>query len=129
MNLKSNIMIFSVFQLGQSDAVNLSNHTQVVGTLKAKGIPLSQLNGKYNGQKEHSILVEGFEHRDTVERVCGIFNQECYLESHCDRESFLVYPTGAKVAVGKLQGVPKAIATAMNSYTYEPTLDQYYVTK
>jgi hypothetical protein len=129
MNIKSNVLIFSVFQKGLPELVNKMAHTQILSILKRQGFPVLELQGRYNGAEELSILVDGFEHRDTVARLCSEFNQECYLESHNDRATFLVFPNGDTQSIGTLTGVSKQEAEAVGSYSYNPIIDQYFVTK
>ena len=128
MNVKSNVLIFSVFQKSSSLVSNATSHARVVKGLQAQNIPFVELRGKYEGVEELSILVEGFSHRPLVESLCKEFKQECYLESHNDRASFLVFPNGDKTAVGTLQGVTKEVAEAHGSYSYNPLVGQHYVT-
>lgn len=129
MNIKSNILIFSVFQAKHSKALNVDTHAQVLATLKQAGLPVLELQGKYKGNEELSILVDGFEHRATVERLCKTFNQECYLESHNDRATSLVYPDGTRQDVGTLVPVSKQEAEAVGSYSYNPLVDQHFITR
>lgn len=129
MNLKSNILIFSVFQKGKSLTANEYAHKGVLAVLKYDGIPFLELQGKYDGAEELSILVDGFEHRSTVERIAKTFNQECYLESHNDRATFLVYQDGTTKSIGTLIPVSKQEAEAVGSYSYNPLMDQHFITR
>lgn len=124
-----NILIFSVYQSKLSQALNFDTHNEVMQALKGAGVPVLELDGVYNGSSEKSILVDGFEHRATVERLCKTFNQECYLESHNDRATSLVYPDGSRVAIGTLQNVSEVEAKQNGSYSYNPKADAYFVTK
>jgi hypothetical protein len=129
MNLKSNVLIFSVFQAGLPELVNQMAHNQLFGILERQGLPVLALSGRYNGVNELSILVEGFEHRETVERLCKEFNQECYLESHNDRATFLVFPNGDKQDIGILVPVSKSEAESVGNFSYNPIVGQYFVTR
>lgn len=129
MNLKPNVLIFSVFQKSRTLSVNQLAHKQIFKLLEEQGLPVLHLSGRYDGNEELSILVEGFEHRATVERLCKEFNQECYLESHNDRASFLVFPDGSKQSIGTLVAVSESEAETLGSYSYNPVVDQYYVTR
>lgn len=129
MNLKSNILIFSVFQKGNSLTANEYTHKAVLAALKSEGLPVLELRGKYEGAEELSILIEGFQHRDTVERIAKTFNQECYLESHNDRATFLVYPDGTTKNIGTLTPVSKQEAEESGSYSYNPVVDQHFITR
>ena len=129
MNLKSNVLIFSVFRKDRSNAMNEAFHANTLKELKALGLPVVELEGKYNGSEETSILVQGFENRVIVERLCTEFSQECYLESHNDRASFLVYPNGSKVGIGTLTPVSKEVAEASGSYSYNRVAQQHFITR
>lgn len=127
MNLKPNVLIFSVFQKTVAKHVNEMAHLQLFSALKSEGLPVLELKGKYEGSDELSILIEGFQYRDYVERICKIFNQECYLESHNDRTTFLVYPDGRSVNIGTLTPVSKSEAMEKGSYSFSEAVGQYYV--
>lgn len=129
MNLKSNILVFSVFQLGLTHEQNFRTHVRVLSELKSNLIPCGELKGRYNGTDEMSIMIVGFQHRELVESLVKTFNQESYMESHNDRKSFLVYSTGLKEYIGTLTPVSRAEAEASGAYSYSPPLDQFFVTK
>lgn len=129
MNILPNIMIFSVYRKHINNESNERAHRGILNTFQSMGIPCMELDGKFKNVHEKSILVTGFEHRQAVERACAFFDQECYLESHSDRSSFLVYPDNSRVSVGKLISVPKAEALLLDNYSYNPVVDQYFVTK
>lgn len=126
MNLQPNIMVFSVYQ---KDALyNDIEHNLVIERLAVAKVPYKVLLGLYKGVTEQSILVQGFEHRGTVEALCAEYNQQCYLESHNDRMSFLVFPNGTKQKVGILKTLSASDALKQECYSFCPELNQYYVT-
>jgi hypothetical protein len=126
MNYRPNIMIFSVFKGIKSDELN---HHSVCLVLDEMNVPYSLLAGFYEDKQETSILVEGFEHRETVETFCKLYNQDCYLESHGnDRSTNLVFPDGSRTSIGVLTSVPKTVVTSSMNYSYSSDLDQYFVT-
>lgn len=129
MDTRPNILIVSAFQKGQTLLENTNKHNEAVEVLRSRLVPFKVLQGKYNGVTELSILVSGFEHRELVESISKSNNQECYLESHNDRTTNLVYPDGARVSIGVLTGVTKDEAESVGSYSYDPLVDQYFVTK
>jgi len=129
MNLKPNVLIFSVYQKSDSTQKNIITHCGVFQELKRRGLPVVELSGRYAGDYEYSILIQGFENRAMVERMCQEFNQECYLESHNDRASFLVFPDGTRKSIGTLKAVSKEEAEASDSYSYNPTIDQHFMAK
>ncbi len=129
MNIKPNVLIFSVFQKALPVYINRMAHDQILGILKRQGYPVIELKGRYDGIDELSILVEGFQHRETVERMCLEFKQECYLESHNDRATFLVYPNGRRESIGTLTPVSKQEAEQVGSFSYNAEIDQHFVTR
>lgn len=129
MNLKPNILIVSVFQKSQTLEENTNSHKYVMQVLKANGIPCLTLHGKYDGSEELSILFDGFEYRDIVEKIAKTHKQECYLESHNDRATFLVYPDGTTKSIGTLVPVSKEEAEVAGSYSYNPRVDQHFITR
>lgn len=129
MNLKPNVLIFSVFQKGTVWSVNRDRHAKVMQDLETQGVPCIELTGKYNNELELSILVQGFEFRPLVEALAKKYSQECYLESYSDRSSALVYPDGRREMIGTLTPVSKLEADAVGSWSYNKIADQYFITK
>lgn len=127
MNILPNILIVSVFQRGVNRNQNVDTHIAVMQTLKDTGIPHVELQGKYNGIEELSILIPGFEHRPVVEKLVKTFNQDSYLESHNDRETFLIFANGDTEYIGKLVSVSKEEAERAGAYSYNPLVDAYYI--
>src|ERR1035437_3198156 len=114
MNIKANILLFSVFNPGlNSLRTNLENHTEVLGRLTKAGVTHIQMLSKNHGVAERSILVIGFEHEGLVNKIANEFHQESYLRSHNDRFSELVHlkggPGGENIVQpgGKFTPVPK----------------------
>lgn len=124
-----NVLIFSVFQKGVSVTQNDATHKQVLQALNDSGVPCIELTGRYNGVNEKSILVQGFEYRATVEKACKTFSQECYLESHNDRATSLVYPDGRRESIGILTAVSHDEAMNAIGFSYNPIAKQYYICK
>lgn len=127
--LSPDIMIFSVFQKHLHVNVNTHVHNEVLTAMRDAGLPVIELQGRYNGVNELSILVQGFEHRAAVEHACKSFNQECYLESYNDRATSLVYPDGRRESIGTLTNVSESEAKAAIGYSFNPISGQYFVTK
>lgn len=127
--LNPDIMIFSVFQKAVSETQNAETHKQVLTAMRDAGLPVIELQGRYDGVNELSILVQGFEYRSTVEKACKTFNQECYLESYNDRATSLVYPDGRRQSIGTLTNVSESEAKAAIGYSFNPISGQYFVTK
>lgn len=129
MNIKSNILIVSVFQKSKTTEQNLKAHDNLMSSLKADNIPHLSLLGQYEGIKELSVLIKGFEYRGLVETIAKNHNQECYLESHNDRATFLVYADGRRDSIGTLTPVSKAEAESMGNFSYDRVAGQYFVTR
>lgn len=129
MNIRPEIMIVSVFQKNSTYRLNLDRHNETIDFLKLKNIPHLELHGRYEGIEERSILIEGFKHRSLVEDLAKTFKQECYLESHNDRATFLVFPYGKTKFIGTLVPVSEVEAKALGNYSWNPVSDQYFVTK
>jgi hypothetical protein len=128
MKIKPTIYIVSVFKSNQCDLVNNRKHQQTIEALKLAGTPVSELQGQYKGQPEKSILIVGLEFQPTVEKLARLFDQECYLVSHSDRSTDLVYQDGTQIAIGQLRPVDGTNIAGLDSWTYSPILDQYYAT-
>lgn len=75
-------IIFSVFQKGQSNRVNLSNHKLVRRQLN--GQLITEVVGCYKGEKEllFMVRVNGAPDIGRVITLCKEFNQESYLVLH-----------------------------------------------
>lgn len=129
MNIKSNVLIVSVFQKGVNQNTNVDNHIHTMEWLRMAKVPHLELQGRYEGVDELSILIEGFDNRSLVETLAKKFNQECYLESHNDRATFLVFPDGSRTSIGTLTPVSETEAKAVGNYSYNPVVGQYFITK
>ena len=129
MNLKPNLLIVSVFQDSVLEDINRARHGNALKVLQSKGVPCIELQGRYLGKNELSILVQGFENRELVERLSSEFNQKCYLESYNDRATFLVYPDGRRDSIGTLQNVSQDEAEAADGYSFNPISGQYFISK
>lgn len=127
--LNPNVLIFSVFQKSVSAAKNEHAHAEMLSILQGAKLPVIELQGRYAGQDEKSILIQGFEHRATVERICQSFNQECYLESHNDRATFLVYPNGESTHIGTMKAVSQDEAEQYGAFSYNPIARQHFICK
>lgn len=126
MNIKANILIFSVFDQSRTNNENLDNHSKVIERLNALKISYKVLDGVYYGSKEKSILLHDTQaNRSTVEIILKWFNQDCYLESGSDRTSSLVYPDH-KEYLGVLREIDKEMASQLDSYSFDPSSNTYW---
>lgn len=127
--MKQTILIFSVYQTIKSQDENQASHIKTLETLRASGVPCIEIKGRYNGTDETSILVNGLEYSFLVKYLCRQFKQECYLESNESRYTSLVFPDGTKQAIGQLVPVSKEDAEKLGNWSYNETVNQYYITK
>jgi hypothetical protein len=134
MNLKPNILIFSVYQTQLTGATNEANHNRVVERLTNMSVPFTELLGKYNGIAEKQILVADLKNEVLVHEFANQYNQESYLRSHNDRFSELIHLKADNgndfiQAVGYLMEVSETEAEASKYYSYSPKTNQYFITK
>lgn len=126
---KQSILIFSVFQKNRQDYENQDNTQGVLNILDFFNIGHKVLKGVYQGISEDSILVlDTPENRSMVEEFCSQFNQECYLYSDTERDSFLVYPDNSMVSIGTLKPVSKDLASKQDGYSLDVTTNTYWIT-
>ena len=92
MNNRENIYIFSVYTTKQNARQNYINHETVIDNLKSMGISFKELDGVYQKNSEPSILIVGLEHETLIQKLCALYQQECYLYSDSNRYTSLVYP-------------------------------------
>ena len=83
---------------------NMNNHINsltVKSVLKDEGLSFSVTQGVYKDTKEISFMVfDGPNVKSTIEALCKIYNQECYLLRDVDNEGYLVYPNGTRERIG-----------------------------
>ena len=97
MNIKDNILIFSVYNPGQSEKANKLIHEGTLKDLKARGISPMGLQERDNRSswEYESILVKGFENENLVKGLVETnSSMDCYLKSHNDRATELVWLDG-----------------------------------
>lgn len=129
------LFIFSVYQDHLSEAKNETNLDTVSETLKRLSKPFKIVEGVYthlDGTKvlERSILITG-DNEDLVMKLSSEYNQESYLISTEDRESFLSFLDNKEnlVHLGKLTEVSEFEAKNSETYTYCPKMNKYYICK
>lgn len=129
------LFIFSVYQDHLSEAKNETNLDIVSETLRRLSKPFKVVEGVYthlDGRKvsERSILITG-DNEDLVIKLCRDYNQESYLISTEDRESFLSFLDNKEnlVHLGKLTEVSEFTAKNSEAYTYCPKINKYYICK
>lgn len=100
-----------------------------VDTLRAMGKidPVVQLIGCYKGQLEKSYMIRAdqFHHvkdyvqgQESVLRVSGDKRQPCVLE---------FMGSGERVSVGPMRQVSADYALSADAWTYDPSVDKYYI--
>jgi len=125
MNIGNRILIVSVYQANESHEKNKQNHEILKGYLTSIGIDLIEISGRYNGKNEDSFILHEA-HRKVVEIIVRDYNQDCYLESHCDRYSELVFPDDTRQGLGYLVPINNVEASTLDSWSYRKDLNQYY---
>lgn len=118
--LNPEILIFSVFHANRDDASNQDNHQCTVNRLTQLGIGHKVLDGVYKNTSEKSILVLS-DRIDLVRVLCKQFNQECYLRSDSDRNTYLVYPDGTESHIGTLKRISESDAKRLDAYSIDTT--------
>lgn len=129
MNIQRRFLIVSVFLTSENEETNKHNHKTVVQRFKDKQLAFIELQGKYNGIPEQSLLIDGFEYRALVERLAKEYSQESYLESHSDGSTFLIFTNGSKEFIGQFLAISPEEAQASGSYSYNPHTKQYFGTR
>lgn len=122
------ILIFSVYQEFETKEGNELAHYAAMSVLQGARHDHIELDGCYNGTTEKSILVEGWKARGLVETLCHRYKQQCYLESHGDRFTTLVYLDGRRENIGYLVYVSEIEAKQNKSWSYNP-ISGYFITK
>lgn len=93
--------------------------------------PVKQLQGRYKGETEDSILIVPLDPRDFRNNILTSllpqFGQETALYLDANREAYLVYTSGEERRVGPWRAVSPAVARSSLSYTYDPLTDQHYL--
>lgn len=123
---KKEIIIFSVFQKDNPEYHNEDIHQTIKNVFDQNNVGYKELIGVYKGQEEKSLLVTAI-HEDKVKELCKQFNQECYLYSDSDRNTFLCYPDNKVINIGTLKSTTKDIAITKDSYSYDPEYNMYWI--
>lgn len=80
-------------------------------------IPFKYITGHYKGVEEQSFLLIG-NHETIVKELCIKYNQECYLDSACDRTTELVYLKPSKREfIGTMKHITRDHAKTLDTYT------------
>lgn len=124
-HLNKHIFIVSAFQASQDDYTNSYNHDMLTAMLDRLAIPFKVLVGHYKSRMELSVLIVGQDKERLVQAVARNYNQECYLESHGDRFTELVYTSdGRREAIGYLKNVENV--EGLEAYSYCPETKQFF---
>lgn len=127
MNIKTSILIASVYKQGVSITENEKQHDLIKGYLDMVSIPYQVIKGKYKGTFEQSFL---FQDNETTRRIVSMivsdYDQECYLYSDSNRLTDLVYPDGKTETLGQLVPITAKDAETFESWTYLPEIQQHY---
>jgi len=96
------------------------------------GVTIKPLVGMYKGQPEHSFIA----HMDDFNTVSPwLIEEESILHIHSfdardvPNATLLFLKDGRKEELGKMRPVSQKVALARDSWTYDPTYKNYYVTE
>lgn len=95
--IKTNKVIFSVYQSNRPLYANIDNHETLVVTLQERGVDYTEVSGMYKGVTESSIMLESSDHSKYLEfeslalAIARDFNQESILKVSNDDQAELHY--------------------------------------
>lgn len=127
------LVIFSAFRGNKSHEQNEKNHRAAMLGLEVDKIPFTEVIGMYKGESEKSLMVltSGDFAFKTCFEIAKIFDQESVLTRDNENNARLVYLDNSRPPerLGKLIKVSESEAILSDSYTYVPSLNEYYTTK
>jgi hypothetical protein len=117
-NVTERVYIFSVFNSRRSAAANLVAHKETIESLKSKHYTPTEVNGKYNGIEEKSIMLYGTNLTEPmIEELAKKNFQESYLVVYHDGVAELVYSNGNRKIMGDFISVSESDAKSRNAYS------------
>lgn len=110
--IKTNKIIFSVYQSNRPLYTNIDNHETLVVTLQERGVDYTEVSAMYKGITESSIMVESSDYAKYLEleslalAIARDFNQESILKVSNDDTVELHYLTDNRIeSIGVLTEV------------------------
>jgi len=117
-NVTERVYIFSVANSKRSTAANDAAHAECIQNLKERYYTPTEVNGKYNGVEEKSILLYGTNLTEPViEEITKKNFQESYLVVYHDGVAELVYSDGSRKIVGEFVPVKEHEAKSKDGYS------------
>jgi hypothetical protein len=117
-NVTERVYIFSVFNSQRSAAANLVAHKETIESLKSKHYTPTEVNGKYNGIEEKSIMLYGTNLTEPmIEELAKKNFQESYLVVYHDGVAELVYSSGNRKIMGDFISVSESEAKSKDAYS------------
>lgn len=125
MKLFQPCIIFSVYQgYGEQD---LENHLGILHELRLEKINAIDLDGKYKGRREVSILIDA-RHIKYALDIAKAYGQESILYLHADRWCELVdVATEERKPLGWLCSTSKENALGLENYSLNYLTQTYYI--
>lgn len=120
---------FFIFSAARHELTVNDNHLrtrEVYNTLLDSQLDFVCVTGVYKGSQEASFMVfdDGSnEVRASVEALCKVYDQECYLERDKDNEGYLVYPNGTKESLGVPKELTRLETKDIEGFTVLPQKD------
>ena len=126
-------LIFSVERAANDPFINAQNHAALLHLLKSKSIPHREIDGKFNGINEQSIVV-GADYENVVIGICQMFEQDCYLYVNTahNNEAWLRdcgngWYEGGETYIGRFKSTCSYLAEKYGDYSHDPKTDQHHV--
>ena len=117
-NVTERVYIFSVFNSQRSEAANVAEHFETIRSLKAKHYTPTEVEGRYNGIDEKSIMLYGTNLTEPViEELAKKHFQESYLVVYHDGAAELVYSDGNRKVLGEFIPVNESQAKSRDAYS------------
>jgi hypothetical protein len=108
----------SVYQSGKTLDENKKAHKATLEELKKQGRTVAEVNGCYNGVPEQSLLIIGTNlTEESIDKLAKDNKQESYLMVHYDGAAELVFSTGTRKMLGKMQTKTKEEAEKLASWS------------
>lgn len=107
-NVTDKFYFVSVYQSGKTVEENKKAHDAMLQSLKTQGRTVAEVNGSYQSVQEQSLLIVGTNlTEESVAKIATENKQESYLVVHYDGAAELVFSTGARKILGKMNQVSK----------------------
>jgi hypothetical protein len=117
-NVTERVYIFSVYNSTRDEALNYDVHKKHLQLLKDKRYSVTEIEGRYNGKDERSILVYGTNQTEKmIEEFSRAQLQESYLVVYHDGFSELVFSTGIRKGIGTMKLTTESDAKSRTAYS------------